>query len=574
MVAAARFSNLEDLGNLGQSTWGQGALAYDARISGSRVPPTASSTESSHSFTPTPGFASNMLGQIGIVNMLRTNDPYLDAMVMMLLPIVMAMLNSLFAQVSTYARTWATSKVPSWQYSRIIEYSTGPSDSFGSNNMQAQLLFNDVLGYLSKIGCTSKAREGRYKDYPANPMSTRCCANGKVIIDEADFESLVAFPVNDTWLDVPGYDIRACVSKKTQEHPTEKNMKTMSYVIEFTCRDASGLERIEKFIFDAIRYQVKRNSVVMPPNIYLHSEPGIFEKFNLLPTKQFSNLFLPEKNELVELIDEFTKHKGQFAVKGQPHKLGILLYGPPGTGKTSFMKALANHTNRNLIYVNLSLVRTTAELHRIITRVQIQMRGCTENMKHDKCIFVLEDIDCAGGDIVIKREHRDEKADPGPQQDMMGEMQQMIANSIAMAHVMNDKDKKSKVRPKDLSSFSSNPLDLGGILNVFDGLVETPGRIIIVTTNRPEQLDEAFIRPGRIDKIIHVGYMATQQASEMIRHYFPEEEEARVREIADKFGDKAQAGVSPATLEMCLVLSKSLDELCVALPRYSSISFD
>lgn len=46
-----------------------------------------------------------------------------------------------------------------------------------------------------------------------------------------------------------------------------------------------------------------------------------------------------------------------------------------------------------------------------------------------------------------------------------------------------------------------------GLLNVLDGVVDTPGRIVIMTTNHPETLDAALIRPGRIDKKIYLGYM-------------------------------------------------------------------
>lgn len=39
-----------------------------------------------------------------------------------------------------------------------------------------------------------------------------------------------------------------------------------------------------------------------------------------------------------------------------------------------------------------------------------------------------------------------------------------------------------------------------GLLNVLDGVVDTPNRIVIMTTNHPEKLDPALIRPGRINK--------------------------------------------------------------------------
>ncbi|EFJ51652.1 hypothetical protein VOLCADRAFT_116304 [Volvox carteri f. nagariensis] len=43
-------------------------------------------------------------------------------------------------------------------------------------------------------------------------------------------------------------------------------------------------------------------------------------------------------------------------------------------------------------------------------------------------------------------------------------------------------------------------LNLAGLLNVLDGVVDTPNRIVIMTTNHPEKLDPALIRPGRINK--------------------------------------------------------------------------
>lgn len=46
-----------------------------------------------------------------------------------------------------------------------------------------------------------------------------------------------------------------------------------------------------------------------------------------------------------------------------------------------------------------------------------------------------------------------------------------------------------------------------GLLNVLDGVVDTPGRIVAMTTNLVDVLDEALIRPGRIDKKILLGFM-------------------------------------------------------------------
>mmetsp|Transcript_21077 Transcript_21077/g.44965 ORF Transcript_21077/g.44965 Transcript_21077/m.44965 type:complete len:793 (-) Transcript_21077:91-2469(-) len=70
------------------------------------------------------------------------------------------------------------------------------------------------------------------------------------------------------------------------------------------------------------------------------------------------------------------------------------------------------------------------------------------------------------------------------------------------------------------SDLKKDKLNLSGLLNVLDGVVDTPERILIMTTNHPEQLDPALIRPGRIDKKILLGYMAPSHATSMIEHYF------------------------------------------------------
>jgi ATP-dependent 26S proteasome regulatory subunit len=86
---------------------------------------------------------------------------------------------------------------------------------------------------------------------------------------------------------------------------------------------------------------------------------------------------------------------------------------------------------------------------------------------------------------------------------------------------------------------------------VLDGVVDTPNRIVIMTTNHPEKLDPALIRPGRINKRIYMGRICTNEALAMMGHYFGQQAvckqvEARLRRV---FVDEA---LSPAELEtMC-----------------------
>ena len=55
---------------------------------------------------------------------------------------------------------------------------------------------------------------------------------------------------------------------------------------------------------------------------------------------------------------------------------------------------------------------------------------------------------------------------------------------------------------------------------MLDGVVDTPERIVVMTTNHPEILDPALIRPGRIDQKLLLGYMKWPNVVDMIVHYF------------------------------------------------------
>jgi chaperone BCS1 len=64
------------------------------------------------------------------------------------------------------------------------------------------------------------------------------------------------------------------------------------------------------------------------------------------------------------------------------------------------------------------------------------------------------------------------------------------------------------------------PLDLSFLLNLLDGTLEANGRILIITTNFPERIDRALIRPGRVDMIIHFKKCNREVMQEMIHSFY------------------------------------------------------
>ncbi|GET88562.1 mitochondrial chaperone, putative [Leishmania tarentolae] len=63
-------------------------------------------------------------------------------------------------------------------------------------------------------------------------------------------------------------------------------------------------------------------------------------------------------------------------------------------------------------------------------------------------------------------------------------------------------------------------LDLSGLLNVLDGVVDTPGRMVVMITEHPEWLDPALIRPGRFSVRLRLDYMEMEALVQMLGAYY------------------------------------------------------
>jgi ATP-dependent 26S proteasome regulatory subunit len=74
---------------------------------------------------------------------------------------------------------------------------------------------------------------------------------------------------------------------------------------------------------------------------------------------------------------------------------------------------------------------------------------------------------------------------------------------------------------------------LSFLLNLIDGIIEQPSRILIMTTNHPEQIDPALLRPGRVD-IKHEFKRCTKPIiKEMIEFFFNQESQVDVSQLHD-----------------------------------------
>ena len=174
------------------------------------------------------------------------------------------------------------------------------------------------------------------------------------------------------------------------------------------------------------------------------------------------------------------------------------------SGKTSTIKAIANHTQRHIVSVPLNKIKTAKELLNVFYNTRMNYVDIPLN----KRLYVLEDIDAADlkdtvGERSEKEKPKDEKDDDEDKDS--GKDSPMDMNFFGLLKNSAGWDKK----------FGIQKLTLANLLEVLDGVMEMEGRMLIITTNYPEKLDKALIRPGRIDMKVHFGPMTGKNIIEM-----------------------------------------------------------
>ncbi|GMF25191.1 unnamed protein product [Phytophthora lilii] len=116
----------------------------------------------------------------------------------------------------------------------------------------------------------------------------------------------------------------------------------------------------------------------------------------------------------------------------------------------------------------------------------------------------------------------------------------------------------------------NDKLNLSGLLNVLDGVIDCPGRIVIMTTNHPEKLDPALVRPGRVNKKLLLSYMGCTQTQQMIEYFCVTKfDEAQARRLADAFEISSQA-FTPAEIEELCAEHDTVDEVLSGFERLAA----
>ena len=212
-----------------------------------------------------------------------------------------------------------------------------------------------------------------------------------------------------------------------------------------------------------------------------------WEEIKFTTNKTFDHVFFDMKDKLMKQIDFFMKNPDWYKKHGIPYHLGLLLYGTPGCGKTSTIKVIAQRTGYSIIVINLNRIKSSRELETIFYSPMINKKVIPNN----KRIYVFEDIDCLSSVVLERSAVNSETSSVNDDADNADNSIMKLASAIVGAQ------KGEVVGP--ILKEDNDKLNLSCLLNLLDGIIETPGRIVIMTSNYPERLDKALIRAGRID---------------------------------------------------------------------------
>jgi len=251
------------------------------------------------------------------------------------------------------------------------------------------------------------------------------------------------------------------------------------------------------YFFDMMTNSKSKKTLQNPlPTTHL-----VYTKHKFYTTRSFDNVFFEQRSKVRKHVEFFLTKKDWYEKKGIPYTLGFMFHGDPGCGKTSTVKAIANTARRHIINIQLSEIKTKAQLRHLFFNDEIHVHNGTTTERytipvHER-LYVIEDID-AMGDSVLRREWKTPEAS-------------------------KEDKKKSAGDPwldREQEEDAKEAIDLSFLLNLLDGTLESNGRILAISSNFPERIDRALIRPGRIDMIIHFKKCNRTILKEMVLSFY------------------------------------------------------
>lgn len=252
--------------------------------------------------------------------------------------------------------------------------------------------------------------------------------------------------------------------------------------------------------------------------VCLSESRGNSRKHEWQSSVTFQNRFFKNKQIIIDQIDHFINNKEWYIRKGIPHTLGILLHGAPGCGKTSFIKCLANQwPDKHIINIQLDAGISLANLEQLFSEIYVDG---SYMIPLNKRIYVIEDVDCMGTLLWSRKEKKGNILIKGEEK-IQGEGGKGGEEGEEKEGEKGEKGEDTSMCMPAMKLQRGN--NLSRLLNIIDGLSESQERVIVFTSNYPQNLDEALLRPGRIDINICFENSCLDDIQNILRHYWDDD---------------------------------------------------
>jgi ATP-dependent Zn protease len=432
----------------------------------------------------------------------------------------------------------------------VVNYIKKRMNKIKENGMKKIIQSADMIGKKDILSSIEFVKRDKSND---NTVIINAINNYICNLDNAKFLSFYnnTYNVNNTEEFKINDNITVKVSISSISHNDESDerdytIQLYSYTIQ--------LERLKLFVDDVVRkYMIEQNNKLGKQRYFFDEKPNIFIKdrygniqFEKSPNdltftmssfntnKSLKNVFGKHLEVVKDRVHTFMDNHEWYEKKGIPHTLGILLHGPPGTGKTSLIKAIAKDTNRHIFNIHLSDSTTKTQLKNLFfeEKITVLNNGRTHhyNIPLDERLYIIEDIDCLTDVVKTRESENKEQCEDGL--NIQSSIENVVAYdpSVSSSNTIFNNSPISNINdgvtPKPFLKYKTRThpeqLTLSFVLNLLDGILENPGRIIIMTTNHVDYLDSAFIRPGRIDINLEVGYCDENMIRDMFKHFYEE----------------------------------------------------
>lgn len=238
----------------------------------------------------------------------------------------------------------------------------------------------------------------------------------------------------------------------------------------------------ERFVDAAFKYYNETNVKTKEISLY-EIRDGEWTKTLTLSPKSMKTIVGHGVKFISEDINTFqTELRALYKSLDVPYKRGYLLYGPPGTGKTSIVKGIASSLGRSIYKVTFTEDNLGDEDY-----VKLLSQTSMESL------ILMDDIPPMllkeGG--FITKTTTDSSTN---------------SNSEQLNETVN--------RPRILR------VSYGTLLDALDGVNANNGRITFITTNHPDKMGSAILRPGRLDVKCKLGFTKNDEIVEYFKLFY------------------------------------------------------